>query len=129
MVTSTVRKKIFRRFVQRSIAGERLGFEAYVWAAQRVSGFVLFVFFFVHLYTLSAVFGGAQAYDEALRSMATPVVKIGELLLVWVILFHSLNGMRLVLFNFFPELNHRKLAYTISVASVILTLISAPFLM
>ena len=47
MVTSAVRKRVFRRFVQRSIAGERMGFEAFVWAAQRISGFVLFIFLFV----------------------------------------------------------------------------------
>ena len=101
MITPAARKKILRRFVKRSIAGERLGFEAYVWAAQRVSGFVLFIFLFMHLYTLSAAFGGAQTYDEALRSMGTPLVKIGELILIWVVLFHSLNGVRLVVFNFY----------------------------
>ena len=128
MVTTAIRKKILRRFVKRSVVGERLGFEAYVWAAQRVSGFVLFIFLFLHLYTLSASFGGAQSYDEALRSMGTPLVKIGELILIWVVLFHSLNGVRLVVFNFFPDLNHKKLAYSISIASLTLALISVPFL-
>jgi succinate dehydrogenase / fumarate reductase cytochrome b subunit len=128
MVTSVGRKKMLRRFVQRSIAGERLGFEAYVWAAQRVTGLILFAFLFLHLYTLSSVFGGAESYEKALGSMGTPFVKVGELLLVWVVLFHSLNGVRLVLFNFYPELNHKKLAYAIAAASLCLTLISVPFL-
>ncbi len=91
-----------------------------------MTGIVLFVFLLFHLYTLSAILAGEAAYDQTMRSLNHPIIKAGELLLLWVILFHALNGLRLILLAFFPLLQHKALAYAVSLASIIITILSLP---
>ena len=120
------RKTVTRRIVERTLRGEPLGFEAYTWTTQRITGLILLVFLTVHLYTLSSIFAGATAYDQAMRSLDRPLIKTGEFFLIWVVLFHSLNGLRLIFYNLFPELNHKRLAYSVCLGSVLLLLLSIP---
>ena len=104
-----------------------MGFEGYLWAAQRITGLILILFFIVHLSTLSSIFSGEAAYDQVLLSLDAPPIKMAALLLLWVVLFHGLNGLRLILFNLFPGINHKRLAYSISIISFLIVLLSIPF--
>ena len=121
------KKRVVRRFVERTLQQERLGFEAYVWAIHRITGLLLLIFIILHLCTLSSILKGEVAYDRILSFMESPIVKIGEIMILWVVFFHSLNGFRLILFNLFPTINHKRFAYSISIMSLILMSISIPF--
>ena len=125
---STPKKKVLRRFVERTLQQERLGFEAYVWAAHRITGLLLLALLIFHLFTLSSILRGEVTYNRILSFMESPVLKVGEIMLLWVVLFHSLNGFRLILFNLFPTINHKRFAYSISIMSLILVSLSIPFI-
>lgn len=122
----TRRRSVIVRFACRTFNGSFLGFEAYAWAAQRVTGLVLLGFLLLHLYTLSAIYGGAAAYNQAMLSLNQPIIKAGELLLLWVILFHGFNGVRLILITMLPTVNHERLAYAASFLSVACCAASIP---
>ena len=122
----STRRSITRRVAQRTLRNELLGFEAYVWVVQRVSGFLLLIFLFFHLYTLSAIFAGKETFNQTMLALNTPFIKAGELLLLWIILFHGLNGIRLIWITFFPEKGHTVLAYAVSLVSILLCLLSIP---
>ena len=124
----TPKKRVLRRFVDRTLQQERLGFEAYVWAAHRITGLLLLAFLIFHLFTLSSILRGDVAYNGILSFMESPVMKFGEIVLLWVVLFHSLNGFRLILFNLFPTINHKRFAYSISIISLILVSLSIPII-
>ena len=125
---SMPKKKVLRPFVERTLQQERLGFEAYVWAAHRITGLLLLAFLIFHLFTLSSILRGEVTYNRILSFMESPVLKVGEIMLLWVVLFHSLNGFRLILFNLFPTINHKRFAYSISIMSLILVSLSIPFI-
>ena len=120
------RRGVTRRFIERTLRGVPLGFEAYAWAAHRVSGLVLLIYLILHLFTLSSINSGGAAYDQTMKAMDRPLIKAGELILIWVVLFHALNGFRLILLNLIPELNHRRWAYSIFIASLILSALTIP---
>ena len=122
------KKKVLRRFAESTLEQERLGFESYVWAAHRITGLLLLAFLIFHLFTLSSILRGEVAYDRILSFMESPIVKIGEIMLLWVVLFHSLNGFRLILFNLFPTINHKRFAYAISIVSLMLVSLGIPFI-
>lgn len=124
-----IRKSVIRHFIERTIGRERLGFEACTWAAQRITGLILLGFLIIHLYTLSSIWGGETVYNHAMKSMERPLIKIGEVGLLWVMLFHSLNGFRLILINLFPGINHKRLAYSIPIISLLLVFISFPLIL
>ena len=125
---SVPKKKVFSRFVDRTLQQVPLGFEAYVWAAHRITGLLLLAFLIFHLFTLSSILRGDVAYNRILSFMESPVMKFGEIVLLWVVLFHSLNGFRLILFNLFPTINHKRFAYSISIISLILVSLSIPII-
>jgi succinate dehydrogenase / fumarate reductase cytochrome b subunit len=124
MAVTIVRKSITARFFERTLRGQWFGFESYAWAVQRVSGVVILIFLLMHLYTLSHVRGGQQFFDEVMVSMQNPLVRIGEILLLWVVFFHTLNGIRLILVTLVPTINHKSFAYWFVAISMILVAIS-----
>jgi len=97
-----------------------------MWAFQRITGLVILGFLVWHIYTLSAILTSGEVFDQAMKNFQTPLIKAGELLLVWVVLFHALNGLRLILFNLFPRIQHKRLAYYASAISLVITICSIP---
>ncbi|MFH0845678.1 MAG: hypothetical protein ABIG67_04910 [Pseudomonadota bacterium] len=123
------RKTVIRRFIERTLKGERLGFEAYAFAAQRITGPIIVAFLIVHLHTLSFISGGETVFNRTMDWLDRPLINIGELILLWIFAFHGLNGLRLILVNLFPGFNHRRLAYVFSLISIIVVLISIPIVL
>ncbi len=69
------------------------------WLLHRISGLALSAYLLLHIWDLRAAQRGAQAFDEALVVFQTPFWKVMDLLLLAAVLFHTLNGIRLLLFD------------------------------
>jgi succinate dehydrogenase / fumarate reductase, cytochrome b subunit len=69
------------------------------WLLHRVSGLALSAYLLLHIYDLRAAQRGAQAFDEALAVFQTPFWKVMDLLLLAAVLYHGLNGLRLLAFD------------------------------
>jgi succinate dehydrogenase / fumarate reductase, cytochrome b subunit len=66
----------------------------------RVSGIALIFFLFFHILSITKSQATPEAYDLMIRRMQEPDFKIGEILLFAGLLYHGLNGMRIVLVDF-----------------------------
>ena len=119
-------RSVLRRLVKRTVKGQWLGVEGCAWVLHRLTGLALVAFLLMHLYTLGSVQGGEAAFDQAMKALQRPLPKIGELLLLWAILFHGLNGLRLILLNVLPRMNHKIMAYVVIAVSVAVVFISIP---
>jgi succinate dehydrogenase / fumarate reductase cytochrome b subunit len=69
------------------------------WLLHRLSGLALSAYLLLHIYDLRAAQESAQAFDEALAVFQTPFWKVMDLLLLAAVLFHGLNGLRLLAFD------------------------------
>lgn len=69
------------------------------WLLHRVSGLALSGYLLLHLYDLRAAQYGARAFDEVMATFQSPFWKVLDLLLLLAVLFHGLNGIRLLLFD------------------------------
>jgi succinate dehydrogenase / fumarate reductase cytochrome b subunit len=112
--------------VKRTAKRQWLGVEGYAWVLHRLTGLALVAFLLMHLYTLSSVRGGEAAFDRTMIALQRPLPKIGELMLLWAILFHGLNGLRLILINVLPGINHKIMAYGVFALTVAGIFISIP---
>jgi succinate dehydrogenase / fumarate reductase cytochrome b subunit len=83
------------------------------WAFHRISGIAIWLFVVLHVIDIYLVGGNPEAYDEILAIYASPPGRVGEVLLGGALLYHALNGLRIILMDFWPALTqyHRQLWY------------------
>ncbi|MFD7919163.1 succinate dehydrogenase, cytochrome b556 subunit [Streptomyces sp. NPDC059740] len=73
------------------------------WVAHRVTGVLIFFFLFVHVLDTALVRVSPEAYDDVVSTYKTPIVNVMEYGLVAAILFHALNGLRVVAVDFWSK--------------------------
>ncbi|HEX5987527.1 MAG TPA: succinate dehydrogenase, cytochrome b556 subunit [Nocardioides sp.] len=73
------------------------------WVAHRITGVTLFFFLFAHVIDTSMVRVSPEAYNTAVETYKNPIVGIMEVGLVAAFLFHGLNGIRVILVDFWSK--------------------------
>jgi succinate dehydrogenase / fumarate reductase cytochrome b subunit len=73
------------------------------WVAHRVTGVLIFFFLFVHVLDTALVRVSPQDYDNVVATYKNPVVNLMEYGLVAAILFHALNGLRVIAVDFWSK--------------------------
>lgn len=73
---------------------------AWAFILNRLSGLGLTFYLGLHLAVLNKLAQGPQAYDDFVAFSQSPLIKVGEILLIAAVLFHGLNGLRLILLAF-----------------------------
>ncbi|MBI5641283.1 MAG: succinate dehydrogenase, cytochrome b556 subunit [Nitrospirae bacterium] len=68
------------------------------WGIHRITGISLTCYIFLHLYFLSHLKDPRQ-YEAIIELMYTPFMRLGELVLLMLVVFHALNGLRLTLMD------------------------------
>ena len=83
------------------------------WAFHRISGVAIFAFLVLHVIDIFLVGAAPDVYDTLLGIYATPIGILMEWLLGAAVLYHALNGLRIVVMDFWPPLTryHRQLWY------------------
>ena len=73
------------------------------WAfmAHRVTGFLVFFFLLLHIVDVSLV-SRPELYDEVHALYGNVLLRLFEVGLLFALVFHSLNGLRVVMVDFFP---------------------------
>ncbi len=73
------------------------------WVAHRITGVVIFFFLFAHVIDTAMVRVSPEAYNDAVATYKNPVVGLMEIGLVAAVIFHALNGIRIVLVDFWSQ--------------------------
>lgn len=72
----------------------------WAFALHRITGATIFFFLFVHVLDTALVRVSPQIYTQVIETYKTPIVGLMELGLVAAVLFHGLNGVRVILIDF-----------------------------
>jgi succinate dehydrogenase / fumarate reductase cytochrome b subunit len=73
------------------------------WVLHRITGVMIFFFLFAHVIDTAMVRVSPEAYNTAVETYKNPVVGLMEVGLVAAVLFHALNGIRVVLVDFWAN--------------------------
>ena len=73
------------------------------WVAHRITGVAVFFFLLIHVLDTALVRVSPDAYDMVIASYKTPIVNLLEVGLVAAVLYHALNGIRIILVDFWAE--------------------------
>ncbi len=92
------------------------------WVAHRITGILIFFFLFAHVIDTAMVRVSPSAYNNAVDTYKNPVVGLLEVGLVAAVAFHALNGIRVLLVDFWskgPRLQ-RQMSYGVVALWVVL---------
>ena len=83
------------------------------WAFHRIAGVALFLFILLHVLDIFLAAAAPATYDELLTLYASLPGRIGEAALGAALLYHALNGLRIIALDFWPRLTryHLQLWY------------------
>ncbi|MDV3132365.1 succinate dehydrogenase, cytochrome b556 subunit [Mycobacterium sp. 29Ha] len=73
------------------------------WVLHRITGATIFFFLFVHVLDTALVRVSPQAYNEIIETYKTPIIGLMEIGLVVAVLYHALNGIRVILIDFWAK--------------------------
>ncbi|MBP2322718.1 succinate dehydrogenase / fumarate reductase cytochrome b subunit [Kibdelosporangium banguiense] len=73
------------------------------WVAHRITGVLTFFFLFAHVLDTALVRVSPEAYNEVIETYKTPLVNLIEVGLVGAVLYHALNGIRVMLVDFWAK--------------------------
>lgn len=81
------------------------------WAFHRTSGIAIWLFVVLHVIDIYLVGGNPDAYDDLLDIYASPIGRVLEVLLGAALLYHALNGLRIIIIDLWPAMtvHHRKI--------------------
>jgi succinate dehydrogenase / fumarate reductase cytochrome b subunit len=72
------------------------------WLLHRITGVAVILFLFAHVVDTAVVGWGPEAYNRVVGVYHNWVVKLLELGLVAAVLYHAINGVKIMVFDFWP---------------------------
>jgi succinate dehydrogenase / fumarate reductase, cytochrome b subunit len=93
------------------------------WVLHRITGVAIFFFLLVHVLDTSLVRISPEAYNSVINEYKTPILGLGEIALVAAIGLHALNGLRIILIDFWGwATRHQRLLFWIVIVLWVLLL-------
>lgn len=100
------------------------------WLLHRITGVAIILFLFAHVVDTAVVGWGPEAYNRVISVYHNWVVKLLELGLVAAVLYHSINGVKIMVFDFWPASSrHMKPIALASTALFVLSMIPITWIM
>jgi succinate dehydrogenase / fumarate reductase cytochrome b subunit len=100
------------------------------WVLHRITGVGIILFLFAHVIDTAVVGWGPEAYNRVVSVYENPFVRLLELGLVAMVLYHSFNGVKITLIDFFPRLVKHIAALSIATAALfVASMIPITFIM
>ena len=103
----------------------------WTWVLHRITGVSVFFFLLVHVLDTALVRVSPEAYDLVIASYKTPIVNLLEVGLVGAVLYHALNGLRVILVDFWAKgpRYQRQMTWAIGTVWIVLMLPGAFFML
>ena len=85
----------------------------WAWVLHRLSGLALIFYLTLHIWVIHHLSLGPRRFNQIMQFLGHPVFKLLEIGLIGVIIYHSLNGLRVILIDFGLGIEKQKLIFWI----------------
>lgn len=89
----------------------------------RITGLGTVLFLTVHILDTSTVYFFPSLYSHAIDIYRTTIFGIAEMALVFCVIFHGVNGLRITLFDWFPQFWKIRVERRWTVTAIVLSVI------
>lgn len=125
--------KDIKTFDQKDWIKENLSYKKdsgnWAWIYHRISGIALIAYLFLHVYSLSTLTDGKEAFETKMSTFSSGPFLVLEWVLFIFVLFHSLNGVRIVLVDLADGSKYHKTLYRVSWIAGILLFLGMGYIM
>ncbi len=99
----------------------------WAWILHRASGLGIVLFLYMHILSIFVAAIGPEPYEWVHKTLYTsPPAKVMEVFLLFGVLYHAANGMRIIIIDFFPALGkYQRTIVRIELALVAIVLVPA----
>src|SRR5215471_1769182 len=73
------------------------------WLLHRIAGLGILLFLLIHIVDISLLGFGPKVYNEGIALFGLGIVRLLSLALIGGLLYHSFNGVRIMLIDFWPK--------------------------
>ncbi len=87
----------------REIYSYRGGPVMIAWALHRVAGLGVILFLALHIFDIFLMGAGPQVFNSLLFIYSAPLFRTLEIFLVFGLLYHAINGLRIITLDLFPR--------------------------
>ena len=105
-------------------AGLWKGIGMWAWMLFRISGLVLVFYLFVHLWVISQGRVGPESLNNLFEFFDKPVLVFLDLMLVAAVLYHALNGVRIILMDLGVGIRQHKAIFWVCMLVAALALVA-----
>lgn len=100
------------------------------WILHRATGIGVLLFLLIHILDTSLIKLGPEVYNRMVRIYRHPLFRFMEVGLFASVLYHALNGIRIIIIDFVPAAAvHQKKMFWVGAAIFLIALIPVSFLM
>jgi len=78
------------------------------WLLNRITGLAVTLYLGVHIWVIHHLNQGRAGFDRVMNFIQSPVTMVFELLLIGAVLYHGINGVRIMLVEFAGASRHQK---------------------
>ncbi|MCX7832966.1 MAG: succinate dehydrogenase, cytochrome b556 subunit [Ignavibacteria bacterium] len=97
---------------------------SYAWIFHRISGIVLILYLFLHIWSISPLTEGKAAFEKKMAMYSGTLFTFIEWFLFAFVLFHALNGIRIILIDWAEGARyHKQLFYYTVIIGVIMFIV------
>ena len=86
------------------LIGYRVSWAQLAWFGHRASGLGVLLYLFMHIVETSLVLAGPDVYNAAIGIFKNLPARLLEVVLMAALVYHALNGLRVIAMDFFPGL-------------------------
>ena len=104
-----------------NLFGYRVSWAQLAWFGHRASGLGVLFYLFLHIVETSTVLFGPDVYNAAVGIFRNLPARLGEVVLMAALVYHALNGLRVIVMDFWPNLTayYRPLTYGVVAATIV----------
>ena len=113
-----------------NLFGYRVSWAQLAWFGHRASGLGVLLYLFMHIVETSTLLLGPDVYDAAVGLFRNLPARLGEIVLMAALVYHALNGLRVIAMDFWPSLTvyYRPLTFGV-IGATIVAMIPLAFIM
>lgn len=91
------------------------------WMLHRLTGLALIFYLCLHIFVIRNLGQGEAQFNQIMKTLGSPMFKVLEIGLLAVVLFHTFNGIRIVIIDFWGGSRiHKQLFWIMTIISIVL---------